>query len=247
MDLEQHPGVAGAEQSAPNDIEVQAMGAGVSNRDDALDADRIAGFNDDLRRVRDVDVKRIRNGIVDGPPCSAGHGDVDDPLPRANIHDRHRRRTGDGRVAHMSDQESTAPWIVCETIRPNADFDPVDRGTIVWAEPCDRILPSVRRDDEIRPGRDERARDRCQVPDGADVLLRGDIDDVHRVVRGVGHVNPTRGIVDGGMVEAPGLRMRGQCDEPPMPKRHVSVPPRAPRPGAPRAPRCGPVRPHTRD
>ena len=223
------------------------MGAGVSNRGDASDADRIAGLDDDdLWRIRDVDVKRIRDGIVDGPPRSARHGDVGDPLPRVDVHDRHRRRTGNGRVADMSDEESRAPWIVCETIRPNADPDPVDRGTVVGAEPCDRVLPSVRRDDEIRSGRDERARDRCQVSDGADVLLRRDIDDVHGVVRGMGHVDPARRLVDGGMVEAAGLRMRGQLDEPPMPKRHVSVPPRAPRPGAPRAPRCGPVRPHTR-
>jgi hypothetical protein len=81
IDLEQDPGVAGTEQSTPGNIDIQAVGAGVGNRGDASDGDRIAGLDDDdLWRIRNVDMKRIRDGIVDGPPRSARHGDVGDPL-----------------------------------------------------------------------------------------------------------------------------------------------------------------------
>src|SRR5262245_3996384 len=47
MDLEQEPGITGAEQAAPCDIEVQAVWPGVGHRDDAPNPDWIAGLDDD--------------------------------------------------------------------------------------------------------------------------------------------------------------------------------------------------------
>ncbi len=61
VDVEQHAGVAGAEQPAPREIEVQAVGTAWAIGDDSSDADRIAGLDDDdLRGSRDVDVERVR-------------------------------------------------------------------------------------------------------------------------------------------------------------------------------------------
>ena len=206
----------------------------------ASDADRIAGFDDDdLRRIRDVHVKRIGHGIVDGPPRSARHGNIREVLPGVKVHDRDRVRAANGGVTDVGDQEPPASRIVGEPIGPHADGDLVDGGPTIGTEESDRVLTPVRRDDELQLGRDEGAGHPCQVFNRAEVRPCPAVDDVDRVVCGVGHVDAARGLVDGGMVEPAGLGMRGQLDEPQPPERHVIAPQPGPRPAARRSPRCG--------
>jgi hypothetical protein len=83
---EEDAGIAGTVQAAARDIEVQPVRNRLGDRDHAPDVDRIAGIDDDdLRRIRNIDMERIGHGVVNGPPRSARHGEIRDPLPRADI------------------------------------------------------------------------------------------------------------------------------------------------------------------
>ena len=169
----------------------------------------------------------------------------------------------------MGGQQSRASRIVCETVRPYADADLLDAhmGGLEMAPHTPRrswrpgeagaplvsrskhgdgVLAAIGREDEIGVVGDQRARHRAQVRDGRDVLLRLDVDHVDGIVRGVGDVDPPGRLMHGGVIEAAGLRVLGQIDEPSMSERHVSARPRARPPAARRWPRCASARPRSR-
>src|SRR2546428_788345 len=129
--------------------------------------------------------------------------------------------------------------------RPGGAVAPLVTLRVPDGENADGVVAAVGGEDEIGR-RDQCARDGAQPRDGADVLLRLDVDDVDGVVRGVGDVDAPGGFVHGGVIEAAALRMRGQVDEAEMLERHVSARPRARRPGVRRSPRCGRARPRSR-
>src|SRR5687768_446849 len=107
VDRRQDAGVTGTEQSAAGDVDVEAMRTGVRDGDDSTDVYRIAGFDhDDLRWVRDVDMKGIADRIVDRPARAPGHGDIGDALASADVDHGDRKGTGDGRVTHVRDEQA---------------------------------------------------------------------------------------------------------------------------------------------
>src|SRR5439155_23141716 len=218
--------------------DVQTMRASVRHGHDSTDANRIARLHDDdLRWIGDVDMKRVADRIVDGPARAAGNADIRDALAGADIDDRDGDRAGDGGIAAMRDQESCAPGIVRQSVRPSPDRDLFDARNFSGREKPYRVLTTVRREHEIGLG-DERPRDSGQVRYGPYVSLSRDVDDIDGVVTGMGDVDAPRRLVHCCMIESAGLRVRGQADEAEMPQRHVSArQPAQPR-GARRWPRC---------
>jgi hypothetical protein len=100
-------------------------------------------------------VKRA-DKIVDGPPRPAGNGNVHDPLPSGDVHDRHGARAGDRRISDVSDQEPPAPWITGQAVRLDAHADPVDPREIIAPKDSDRVLAPVGCEDEVGSMGDER-------------------------------------------------------------------------------------------
>jgi hypothetical protein len=67
------PSPAPPEQTPPGDVDVEAMRAGVRNRDRAANAEGVSrGDYHDLRRAHDVDVKHVGDRIADGRARPAG-------------------------------------------------------------------------------------------------------------------------------------------------------------------------------
>ena len=192
IDLEQHAGVTRAEEPAPLDVDVQPVRAGVGNAHHTADADRIVGRDDDdLRRIGDVDVKGVGERIVDGPARPPGHGDVGHALPARTsttetVHDPGMAGIPDvrGEEPPAARDRTPARW----GGRRPAIFS-------TRAGSPARKMPTVfspRFDVKTRSGLGhERAGDRRQSIDRADELPRLDVDDVHRIVGGVGDVDPS--------------------------------------------------------
>jgi hypothetical protein len=88
-------------------------------------------------------MERIGHGVVNDPPRSARHGEIRDPLPRADIDDRYCARTRDGRVADMGDQQPGTPRVVGQTVGPDADRDLLDRCDVIGIYDGDGVLTSI--------------------------------------------------------------------------------------------------------
>ena len=85
---------------------------------------------------------------------------------------------------------------------------------MVGVDDGDRILSSVRGEDEPGPLVHEGAGDAREALERAHVPRRVEIDDVERVIRGVGDVEPAGLAVESGVVEAARSCVRWELDVP---------------------------------
>src|SRR5919198_5651379 len=196
IDRDEHASITRTKQPTASHVDVEAMRPCMWDGGHSTEANRITGFdNNDLRRVGDVDMKRIADRIVDGPARATGNADIGDTLPGADIHDGHGERARRRGVADMRNEQSRAPGIVGESVRPYSNGDLFHARSLSGGEHANGILATVRREHEVV--RNQRSGDRGKVRNGSDVSLNRDVDHIDGIVRGVGDVNPTGRLVYG--------------------------------------------------
>jgi hypothetical protein len=111
-----------------------------------------------------------------------------------------------------------------KTVRSDSDLHLLDRLLASRREDPHGVLAAVGGEDEIVRHGHQRARDSRQIRDRAEIGIRGAVDDVDRVIRGVGHVEPATRPVHGRVVEATGRRVRGKVDVADVLERHGIAP-----------------------
>ena len=184
-------------------------------------AGRVPGDDNDLCRLRDVDEEAIEPAIVDRPARAARDGNRAVQPHGVDIDHGEREGARHRRISDVGRQQRSTTRIEGEPVGvdPHAHFDNLVLG--LGPEDADGVLRAVRREGQVAGPVHEDPGDPRQSADRVREDPARAVDDVHRIVRRVGHVEPARALVDRRVVEAARRGVSGEIDMAGQPERHV--------------------------